>query len=95
MFRKIEAKLKEWKSESDKKALLVTGARQIGKSYIVRKLGKNNYKSFIEWKLFKGIVFCGGQLENTEKVLYLPWYMVMFLKQKELKAITVDFDVNP
>ncbi len=55
----------------------------------------NNALAIKEWKLSKGIVFCGGQLENTEKVLYLPWYMVMFLKQKELKAITVDFDVNP
>ncbi|MBP5243804.1 MAG: DUF4143 domain-containing protein, partial [Succinivibrio sp.] len=44
-----------------------------------------------DWKLSKGIVFCGGQLEDTDKILYLPWYMVMFLKQKDLKDITVDF----
>ena len=48
MFRKIENQLKEWKADNNKKALLITGARQIGKSYIVREFGKNNYKSFIE-----------------------------------------------
>ena len=51
----------------------------------------NNALAIKEWKLSKGIVFCGGKLENTEKVLYLPWYMAMFLKQKDLKDITVDF----
>ena len=44
-----------------------------------------------DWKLSKGIVFCGGQLEDTDKILYLPWYMAMFLKPKDLKDITVDF----
>ena len=48
MFRKIERKLLEWKQNKNKKSLLITGARQIGKTYIVRKFAKANYDHFIE-----------------------------------------------
>lgn len=44
--RKIYDKLLEWKNESaGEKALLVEGARRIGKSTIVNEFGKNEYKS--------------------------------------------------
>ena len=35
MERKISTKLKEWKSNPDHKPLLITGCRQIGKTYSV------------------------------------------------------------
>lgn len=46
--RKIYAKLVEWKKESDgRTALLVEGARRIGKSTIVKEFAMNEYESFI------------------------------------------------
>ena len=46
--RKIYNELLKWKNESDKgKAVLVEGARRIGKSTIVEEFAKNNYKSYI------------------------------------------------
>lgn len=46
--RKIYDKLIEWKTSSNgTKALLIEGARRIGKSTIVEELGKNEYKSYI------------------------------------------------
>ena len=46
--RKIYSKLKEWKEhENGRVALLIEGARRIGKSTIVREFGKNEYKSYI------------------------------------------------
>ena len=46
--RKIYAKLVEWKKESDgRTALLVEGARRIGKSTIVKEFATNEYESFI------------------------------------------------
>lgn len=48
MYRKAERILKNWKENIKKKALLVTGARQIGKTYIIREFGKANYKHFAE-----------------------------------------------
>ena len=46
--RKIYNKLLEWKKESDgNTALLIEGARRIGKSTIVEEFGKNEYESYI------------------------------------------------
>ena len=46
--RKIYSKLVEWKKESDgRTALLVEGARRIGKSTIVKEFATNEYESFI------------------------------------------------
>ena len=46
--RKIYSKLVEWKKESDgRTALLVEGARRIGKSTIVKEFAMNEYESFI------------------------------------------------
>lgn len=46
--RKIYDKFLAWKAEADgKKALLVEGARRIGKSTVVEEFAKNEYKSYI------------------------------------------------
>ncbi len=46
--RKIYDKLLEWKKDSDgKTALLIEGARRIGKSTVVEEFAKNEYESYI------------------------------------------------
>lgn len=48
MKRKVYEKLLEWKQKSNgKTAILIDGARRVGKSYIVEKFAKENYKSYI------------------------------------------------
>jgi len=48
MKRKIYSKLLEWKTESNgQSALLIEGARRVGKSFIVEEFGKNEYDSYI------------------------------------------------
>ena len=48
MRRKTFDKLQEWKDTSNgKSALLVRGARRVGKSYIVEEFAKQCYKSYI------------------------------------------------
>ena len=48
MKRKIYQNLNEWKENSaGKTALLIDGARRVGKSYIVEEFAKENYKSYI------------------------------------------------
>ena len=46
--RKVYDKLLEWKNSKSKECLLIKGARQTGKTYIVREFGKNEYESFVE-----------------------------------------------
>lgn len=54
MYRKITSKLKDWYIKSSK-ALMVTGARQVGKTYIIREFLKENMddKYFVEFNLFE------------------------------------------
>jgi len=48
MKRKIYDKIKQWKDQWDgRTALLVDGARRIGKSWIVEEFARNEYKSYI------------------------------------------------
>ena len=46
--RKLYNSLLEWKEKSQgKSALLIDGARRIGKSYLCEEFGKNEYKSYL------------------------------------------------
>ena len=47
MRRKIYDKLTEWKKNNGESALLIKGARRVGKSYIVEQFAKAEYKSYI------------------------------------------------
>lgn len=47
MKRKIYQSLLEWKAQNGKTALLIQGARRVGKSYIVEEFAKHEYKSYI------------------------------------------------
>ena len=50
MKRTIERELLTWKQDPARKALLVRGARQVGKTYSIRELGKT-FKHFVEVNL--------------------------------------------
>jgi len=45
--RKITKTLLEWKKEKKKPCLLVKGARQVGKTFIIEEFAKNNYDNYI------------------------------------------------
>ncbi len=54
--RKVYDELLKWKQERKKglkKCLLIKGARQVGKSYIVKEFGKSEYSSFVYIDFFK------------------------------------------
>ena len=46
--RRIYDFLLEWKQRQNKKPLIVNGARQVGKTYIIREFGKQEYNNFLE-----------------------------------------------
>lgn len=48
--RKMTRILEDWK-RSSRKALMLTGARQVGKSYAVRDFGRSNYLVYVEINL--------------------------------------------
>jgi len=51
--RKAYKQLLDWKNNHGKKSLMVKGARQVGKSYLIREFGNNEYESFIEINFIK------------------------------------------
>lgn len=46
-----------WKQKKDKSALIIKGARQVGKSYLVREFGRNEYESYIEINFLKNPLY--------------------------------------
>lgn len=51
--RKAYKELLNWKSTHKNDCLMVKGARQVGKTYLIRKFGKAEYASFIEINFIK------------------------------------------
>ena len=47
MKRKITGQLIEWKNSSVRKPLILNGARQVGKTFILREFGRENYKNTV------------------------------------------------
>ena len=48
MKRKLYPKLLEWRNSPYRKPLILRGARQVGKSFLVREFGKNEFSDYIE-----------------------------------------------
>ena len=47
MKRLIYSKLKEWKDRKEHKPLILLGARQVGKTYILKDFGNNEFKNMV------------------------------------------------
>jgi uncharacterized protein len=47
MRRNIETKLIEWKNSSRRKPLIIRGARQVGKTWSVKKFGNENFEEMV------------------------------------------------
>lgn len=68
MLRDIERSLLEWKNNPSSKPLLLRGARQTGKTYIVEKFGKNNFQDLItiNFELEPDFIRCFESLEPKD-----------------------------
>ena len=52
-YRKIEEKLRDYYKNDNDRIIIVTGARQIGKSFIIRETAKTYFKNYIEMNILK------------------------------------------
>ena len=46
LFRKIEKDIEEYFNSDSNKIMVVDGARQVGKSFIIRHVGNKHFKNF-------------------------------------------------
>ena len=67
MFRKIESYIKEYLNSQTNKILCINGARQVGKSYIIRKLCNQHFENYIELNMANDKV--GDQLFKNVKTI--------------------------
>lgn len=93
LYRKIEATITAHLQSDSKKILLIDGARQVGKTYIVRYAGKRLFENFIEINMVED--FLGGRLfaaTRTVEDFYLQVSMLAGnkMKQKENTLIFID-----
>ena len=82
MYREKMEDLLAWKNSKNKQPLIIRGARQVGKTWIMKEFGKNNYKNvaYIHFdnnsrmeELFKNDlipskIIEGLQIETGEKI---------------------------
>lgn len=55
----------------------------------------NKVMSVDEWKAKQAIVFCKGNVEEEDGILYLPWYMAIFFKQEQIpEGLTYEVDLS-
>ena len=88
--RKIEEQLLKWKNSPEKKALIVQGARQVGKTFSIRAFAKANYKHYLELNFilnpqYKQIF--SGNLKMTTLLMNLNLYTGFRYDPNQEKAL--------
>lgn len=89
LHRKIETSIINW-LKNEKKALLIDGARQVGKTYIIRKVLKDEHCDYIEFNLLETPEII-GLLASCETVDDLITNLSLFSKKPFIKGKTVIF----
>ena len=87
--RKIEKKISDWINNSNK-ALLIDGARQVGKTRIIREVLKNEKCEYIEFNLIETPALV-GILANSETVDDLIANLSLFTDKSFVKGKTFIF----
>ena len=99
MRRKLTNELINWKTNKRNKPLIIYGARQVGKTYIVREFAKTNYEYLYEInfefdknakELFKGNL----TIDNLYmQLLFFPLHYLtlhLFYHQQHIEHILLD-----
>ena len=93
LYRKIRSYIEEYLKSDEDKILLIEGARQIGKSYIIRDVGTGLYGNYVEInfvvddegeKIFKNV--------HTTEEFYLKLSMVAGTRLDQYKNTLVFID---
>ena len=93
LFRKIESEIEAHLKSDSPKVLLVDGARQVGKTYIIRYAGKKLFKNFIEINLLEDSLRdrLFAEVKTVEDV-YMQISMTAGNKMKSRENTLIFFD---
>lgn len=81
LYRKIEKTITDYLKSNPNKTLVINGARQIGKSYIIRHVGNKLFENYIEINLLED--FLGNK--NFENVQLLKTFICKLVLLRVIK----------
>lgn len=90
MKRKIIDDLIKWKESKIRKPLIIHGARQVGKTYIIKQFGKENYENLIYVNFETNKEF-SSQISDSIDVKYILNKLELFFGEKIIPGKTLIF----
>ena len=95
LYRKIQPYIENYLKSEDNKVLIIDGARQIGKTYIVRHVGKQMFENFIEINMLEDSLN-DRLFDNARTVedFYLQISMLAGDRMKEKENIHYMMDLH-
>ena len=90
MEREIIKKLIEWKTSKARKPLIIHGARQVGKTYIIKEFGKKFYENVI-YVNFETNKELSEQIDESIDAKYIINKLELFYGEKILPEKTLIF----
>ncbi len=88
--RKIMKRLESFYSEGGKSALLIDGARQVGKTYIIEEFGRTHYESVVKIDFVK-MKEAVGLFQNVEDEKEIISRISAFTRQPLIEGKTLIF----
>ena len=92
MERKFYRKLVEWKSKSDRMPLVLMGARQVGKTYLLTQFGKNQYEDCHFFNFQENPALCNIFKRNLDPIRILEELSITQRKDININNDFVLFD---
>lgn len=90
MKREIISDLIKWKESENRKPLIIHGARQVGKTYIVKQFGKENYDNLI-YVNFETNKELSAQISDSIDAKYVISKLELFYGEKIIPGKTLIF----
>ena len=84
LYRKISTAIEEHLKSDSNKILLIDDARQVGKTYIIRHMGKKLFPNFIELNMVEDTI--GSSLFANTKTVDDFYLQVSMLAGDKMKA---------
>ena len=93
LFRKIQSRIQQYLKSDPNKVLIVSGARQVGKTYIIRDIGGKLFRSYVEINLLEESLGA-GLFKNVRTVedFYLALSMKAGNKMRDRKNTLIFLD---
>jgi len=92
MKRDVESEISAWKSRQDRKPLVLMGARQVGKTWLMRDFGKRNFAQVHEFNFEGNPDLAKVFAESKDPAVILPQLAILSGRKIDVENDVVIFD---